>query len=379
MPQAKLSNSFIKTIGKPTNRTDYFDTELKGLVLRASPSGLKTYQLIYRNANSQLKRYKIDNYGSITLNEARVIAQEKLADIARGIDIQTEKKTKKQEIQKSITFGEYKDFYLEWYEANRKVASSAKSVFNVHFTEFNSFKLDQIDHQLIHKWVMKQKKNGHINTSINRRLNLLKSCISRAVDFGYLDKNNLAGFKRLKVDTSPNVRYLSENEETSLNQALLKFPQYIQAIVSVAINTGMRRGEIFNLEWQDIDFFTKTITIQGGTSKSGHTRQIPMNNACYATLKNWESSNICEGIVFKSPKTGRRLDDIKGSIKTLFKQAEILNFRFHDLRHTFASKLVMKGVDLNTVRELLGHSDLTMTLRYAHLAPEHKRKAVELL
>ena len=84
-------------------------------------------------------------------------------------------------------------------------------------------------------------------------------------------------------------------------------------------------------------------------------------------------------LVFKSPITGKKLDSIKKSWSTLIKKANIQNFRFHDLRHNFASQLIMKGESPATVRELVGHSDFKMTLRYAPLAPAHKQKAVDLL
>ena len=89
-------------------------------------------------------------------------------------------------------------------------------------------------------------------------------------------------------------------------------------------------------------------------------------------LRLWRIKTGGQGAVFG-------LTDIKKSFASLLKLAEIQNFRFHDLRHHFASKLVMAGIDLNTVRELLGHVDIRMTLRYSHLAPEHKAAAVEVL
>jgi integrase len=113
-------------------------------------------------------------------------------------------------------------------------------------------------------------------------------------------------------------------------------------------------------------------------AKSGKTRHIPLNKEAYAILEKWYEQNSESILVFPS-RNGERFDNIKSSWEKLLIDAKIQNFRFHDLRHHFASKLVMAAVDLNTVRELLGHADIQMTLRYAHLAPEYKARAVEKL
>jgi integrase len=150
-------------------------------------------------------------------------------------------------------------------------------------------------------------------------------------------------------------------------------------LVIVALNTGLRRGELFNLIWTDVDLRDKRLTVQGQGSKSGNTRYVPLNDEALSTLEAWRNGTKNHGLVFPSPVTGERLNNVRKSWGGIIRKAKIQKFRFHDLRHTFASKLVMAGVDLNTIRELLGHSTMEMTLRYAHLAPEHKAAAVAVL
>jgi integrase len=145
-------------------------------------------------------------------------------------------------------------------------------------------------------------------------------------------------------------------------------------LVLLALNTGLRRGELWNLVWGDIDLKQKMLTVHGQGAKSGQTRHIPLNAKAIDTLK------LHKGKVTPLPGVpvfGRA--EFRTAWNGFLKKAKIKEFRFHDLRHTFASKLVMAGVPLNTVRELLGHSSLEMTLVYAHLAPEGLRDAVELL
>jgi integrase len=150
-------------------------------------------------------------------------------------------------------------------------------------------------------------------------------------------------------------------------------------MILLAMNTGMRRGELFNLHWENIDLDRATITISGDIAKSGKTRHIPLNAISLKVLNDWRRQSQCDGLVFINPVTGNVFDNVTKAWDGILKAAGIEKFRWHDMRHHFASKLVMKGVDLNTVRELLGHADIKMTLRYAHLAPEHKANAVAKL
>jgi integrase len=149
-------------------------------------------------------------------------------------------------------------------------------------------------------------------------------------------------------------------------------------MILLSINTGIRQGEIFSLRWENVNFEQSLLTIEGAYAKSGKTRHIPLNTEAFKVLKGWRQQTENSDFVFPG-KNGQRFNNIKKAWAGLLKSAKIENFRWHDLRHHFASKLVMAEVDLNTVRELLGHSDMSMTLRYAHLAPEHKASAVAKL
>jgi integrase len=119
--------------------------------------------------------------------------------------------------------------------------------------------------------------------------------------------------------------------------------------------------------------------VRGDGAKSGQTRQIPLNDHARDVLKAWRSADAKRDDRVFTGRDGERLTDIKTAWARITKEAKVQAFRFHDLRHTFASKLVQVGIDLNTVRELLGHADIKMTLRYSHLAPEQRRAAVAKL
>lgn len=159
----------------------------------------------------------------------------------------------------------------------------------------------------------------------------------------------------------------------------LAFTDHLKPLVILSINTGLRRGELFDLDWSNVDLERRILTVAGTTAKSKRTRHVPLNREATLVLQSWRAqSDKAEGLVFVND-AGQRFDRVNSSWRRLLKDASISGFRWHDMRHHFASRLVMGGVDLNAVRELLGHSDYAMTLRYAHLAPEHKLKAVEVL
>ncbi|GHS87827.1 hypothetical protein AGMMS49957_08370 [Synergistales bacterium] len=161
-----------------------------------------------------------------------------------------------------------------------------------------------------------------------------------------------------------------------------EFTDHLKPIVLLSLSTGIRRNAVLSLEWRDINFTDRTIMVRAATSKSDKQYYVPLNDLAFETISVWhgQSKRTSPGaLVFPSPQTDKVMDNCNTAWEHLLKRAEIEDFRWHDMRHDFASQLVMAGIDLNTVRELLGHADLKMTLRYAHLAPKNKLQAVKVL
>ena len=205
--------------------------------------------------------------------------------------------------------------------------------------------------------------------TLNRELSLLKHMYTMAIEWGKSKQNPVKKVKKLKGEVK-RVRFLMPGEVQNL---LSNCTDYLKPIVTVAVHTGMRKGELFGLKWEQINFEQKIITLQD--TKNGERRDIPMDETVKTVLMGMERKG---DHVFCNQK-GKAFVRLQRSFEAALKTSKIEDFRFHDLRHTFASNLVMAGEDLNTVRELLGHKDLTMTLRYAHLAPAHKKAAVDAL
>jgi integrase len=153
-----------------------------------------------------------------------------------------------------------------------------------------------------------------------------------------------------------------------------------ETIIVCALETGMRRGEILNLRWSDVDM--KTHTIYLGKTENGESRHVPISNRLFSVLSGLPRRLGSDHIFTGEPKigkTGNPFHDVRTSFENACRKSEVEGFRFHDLRHTAASHLAMAGVPLRTVGEILGHKTAVMTERYAHLTPEHTRKAVESL
>lgn len=400
--KAAITNTLLKNL--PAGPVDIYDTKLTGFVLRVRKSGRASYRVNYGRG----KWYTLGRLTDLKPAQARELAHQILGEAAKGNDPgAARKRAKAKTLREFIT-----KVYAPWLRTNRKHAESYLASLDAHFVaELGAKRLDQITPWVIEKWRMQRRKAGIKPATINRNLDDLRAALHRAVEWGYIDTHPFAGaVKPLKLDSNKRVRFLDPDEEARLRVALeersarvrqerdnanawrrergyaplpnlraARYVDHLEPIVVLCLNTGLRRGELFNLAWEDIDLKRAMLTVEGAGAKSGKTRHVPLNDEARQVLTDWQATTgKAEGLVFPGP-TGNRLNNITKSWTALLKAAKITSFRFHDCRHTFASRLVMAGVDLNTVRELLGHADLKMTLRYAHLAPEHKADAVAKL
>ncbi len=210
--------------------------------------------------------------------------------------------------------------------------------------------------------------------SVNRELALMKTAYNAAIRDGLVFDNPVRAVKLFREQ--PRVRFLTEEEEAKLRKAI---GPDAWPMVEFALHTGMRQGEQFRLRWDDVDLANGIATIP--LSKSGRTRHVYLNETALGVLRT-APSRLKSPYVFPSA-TGATAADPKNFLGRHFlpavKDAGIVGFRWHDLRHTFASRLTMRGAGLRDVQELMGHQTIAMTVRYAHLAPGHLRGAVQLL
>lgn len=209
-------------------------------------------------------------------------------------------------------------------------------------------------------------------STVNRELAILSRIFSLAVEYEVLFYNPCQRVKPLRADNQ-RIRYLTEDEEKRLLEEL-KDNDLTRKIVIFAINTGMRRGEIFNLTWFDTDLNRNVLNVR--QTKTGKDRVIPMNDKVRLMLESMSKTNE---FVFSSPRTNGKLVDVKKGFRKAMENAKIFDLHFHDLRHTFATRLADAGIPLSVIAELLGHSDIRMTKRYSHATDKAKREAVQKL
>ncbi|WP_350187831.1 site-specific integrase [Thalassobaculum sp.] len=378
------------------------DTRMTGFLVRVQPSGLMTFYVEYARG----KRYKLGRTDAVKPEAAREAAKGILADAHLGKDPMEAKRA-----AKAHTFAEFVDeVYAPWAEQNVKSHRNTLTRLRANFPDLSKKKLGEITAWLVEKWRSARLKGGARPSTVNRDLDDLRSVLAKAVKWGHLQANPVVDVKRSRVDDSASIRFLSEDEIGALVKALdereeriraerdnanawrrergyallpdlreTAFADYLKPMVLVSLHTGMRQGEVFQLKWSAVDFTRAIVTVRGETAKSSRTRHIPLNNTARLALSDWrKQAPDPDGLVFPG-KAGEVFNNVRKSWTAVLDGAEIKAFRWHDLRHTFASRLVMAGVDLNTVRELLGHSTIAMTLRYSHLAPEHKAAAVAKL
>ncbi|WP_196140631.1 site-specific integrase [Aliikangiella sp. G2MR2-5] len=413
--KARITKSFLKNLEPKDKPYEVVDTQLNGFLIRIQPSGSMTYYFAYRNKEGVKKRYRIGAVNSVTPQQARDAAEMCSSQVIRGIDPQVRKKEIKQEaeLRKLKTLQNFLDMQYEpWILTHRKRGRDTMQVIRNRFASFLTTSIEDINVLKIEQWRRERVKEGKASTTINRQVAALRAVLSKAVEWDFLEHHPLEKLKPLKVNRTPLVRYLNSDEEERLFAALeerdgelkearsrgnqwrkqrgyeLKPDLYefyyadrMSPMIIVSLKTGLRQGETIGLRWADVhmNHASPYLTVRAEQAKSSRVRHVPLSPTALATFINWRGQCSKKAILVFPSHSGEKLNNVKKAWKSILKKAEIENFRWHDMRHDFASKLVMKGVPLNTVRELCGHADLNTTLRYAHLAPDHKAEAIALL
>jgi integrase len=281
--------------------------------------------------------------------------------------------------EKLTTFNELADRYIENYRDQKSFSRLKYYLLAEYRAIFGPKKLSEITFYELEAFRNRRKKTptraGKLrrDATVNREMSTLRHMLNKAVEWNLLAANPLhEGSKLFFKEGDGRRRFLSNKEIEKLLEAA---GSHLRPILEVALLTGMRREELLSLKWEQIRHGLIYLT----ETKSGRGRQIPINERLAEVLQEIRSRQQLRSPYVLTGPQGERIRECKRAFLTACRRAGIEGFRFHDLRHTFASHLVMKGASLKAVQELLGHRDLKMVMRYAHVNPGHLQEAVDLL
>jgi integrase len=409
----KLTTDEIRRLKRepPATVTDVYDTKQPGLVLRCRPNGRHTYRALLGRG----RWHTLGALKDLELDEARTLTQGVRGDVSKAKALGQEDPVAARAVKrKALTFAAFVEHhYAPWaMEHKRSAIKTLESVETTLIPAFGTLKLPDITPFAVEQWRTRRRRDDKVSAStVNRNLDDLKSMLGKAAAWNLIATNPIASVKRQRIDRTGVVRFLEPAEAQRLLAALTArderqrtareqsnawrrargyqewpplgtYADHLHPFILLLLNTGVRRGEAFALRWQDVDLTRATVTIRGETAKSGQSRVIPLNTTIAEVLTAWRGQwpeATPADLVFASTVSGEALTTIKTGWTSVLKAAKVTGFRLHDCRHHFASQLVMRGVDLVTVSRLLGHSDVRMTMRYSHLAPDHLAAAVAKL
>ena len=356
------------------------------------------------------KDYRIGSYGEYSIEQARIRAREIKASGINGDDLtKLEKahKKNKEKLAKSM-FLTFLDEVYQPHMAGKKCGIKIYKEIRSAFNCWHNKSLSDISPFAIRGWMNEKIKAGDGPVGMNRKLSYLKTALGYAVSQDLINENpfnrlvNDAGkpnWKRKELNNNE-VRRLSDEELTQLLKALRQrdfkkrnpnkqiipihishwretgFADYLEPMVLLALNCGLRRNEIFMLKWGDVDFKTHTIKVQSTHAKSNKSREAPMTKIIEKVLTCWKTQHLDQSndndLVFRSNKRSKNgfvFDNITTSWQNVRETAKLPEFRFHDCRHHYASQLASDGISLYEIKEILGHSDIKITERYAKFMP----------
>ncbi|MBB5456903.1 site-specific integrase [Paraburkholderia sp. Cpub6] len=410
--KVNITREFLRGLEATGKFQEYADADLTGFKVRVLPSGTITFTVRYYKPDGNEGRKRIGTYPAMSASDAREAARRELEQTPTKQDTPAVIEEKKRRHTESVrrahgvpTLRAFLDTdYVSYLEANG-ISTANADLIRSSFPELLDRALDELTPWLLEGWKAKAAKTGIKPKTIANKLHALQGMLRVATDAGHIADNPARKVKRNgRADVV--VRYLSADERERLYAAMeareeanrearqrtiahrrmrkltpppslrnVRYSDHLQPFVVCALNTGMRKGEIFALEWADVDLELRTIHVRRGTTKDDERRDVPMTDELAECFTAWKPL-AHKVYVFGNEDTDAPLTDIGNAWDALLEAAHITGFRFHDCRHDYASKLVSAGVDLNRVRVLLGHSDIKTVLRYAHLAPDHLHDAI---
>lgn len=371
----KLTKTIVEK-AEPKSKGEVFlwDTHLPGFGVRIYPSGKRKYMAQYRTADNRQRRSVIGQHGVLTTEQARDIARDMLAEVRKGGDPAAEKRASRE----APTVRDLAEDYLERYAKPNKrpssVADDQSMLDRTILPKLGQTKVAVVKRQDIEKLHNALGKKPY---AANRQLALLSKMFNLAVAWGWRADNPAKGLPRYQEDRRE--RWLNEQELVDLWQALSQHTNTRAAnAVRLLLLTGSRKNEVLAATWDQFDLERRNWTKPSHHTKQKRTEHVPLSRDAITLLRTMlTEADPASPFLFPGDAKGKPLSDIKKFWQQVRRDVGIEDVRLHDLRHTFASNLVSRGVSLHIVGRLLGHTQPQTTARYAHLDDKALRDATE--
>jgi integrase len=342
----------------------------KGIYERKGKNGDITYYIRYQFHGADVKERVGKKSLGFTKEWAKDALKARLGEIAQG-------RFNLDRTRKPVSFSLLAARYREFGANSKRAWKEEKYITEMFASYFGNLPLSQLTQWQIEKWKTERSKKVKLNT-VNRQLTVIKHMLRKAMEWGMISTNPASGVKRFTVNDQ-RTRFLSADEAQRLLVECLKQEgqPWLAPLVTLAMHTGLRKGELRSLRWDNINLEMGVITVKQG--KTQRIKTISINPPARQAL-DWFAANRYGDYLLMWPG-GDRIGTVTvyDAFNRSCEEAELADFRFNDLRHTFASHLAMSGADLLTLKDLLGHTNIQMTTRYAHLFQEHKAQAVARL
>ena len=374
MPIVKLTNDFLSdslTCPEGKRRVEYCDSggrdSVPGLYVevRDTSPGQGTFYLRYKDQNGKTCHAKLGRTIDIDLASARDKAKILRAQIALGSDPSSDKKAARAILTYSTFF---EDHYLPFAKQRKRTWKRDQELFNLRLKDhFGDKKLNRITRAQIQTFHTGLRNEGLAGATCDHQIKLLRRSLNLAIEWGMLEKNPAAGFQ-LFNDDNKLEQYMDDDELRRLLNVLRTDGN--RAVCDIALwllFTGARLNEALQARWEHVDKANRVWRIPAATSKSKRVRSVPLNDSAIAVLDQLDTKDKFDHL-FINRKTKKPYTTIHKSWVKLRTKAELPHLRVHDLRHQFASQLVSAGKSLFSVQQILGHSNPTVTQRYAHLS-----------
>jgi integrase len=377
MPVITLTQQFIdkQLAAEPgSKRTEHCDSVVPGLYAeaRANSSGLGTYYLRYKDAAKKTCHYRLGTTNELTLSAARKQASQLKADIARGIDPR-EGSTPAPLTMTLKAFLE--NHYLPYVRPRKRSAGYDEQMTRKRIVpSLGNVRLDQLSRLQIQQFHTDLKAEGLAPATCDHHLKMLRHAFNLAVDWDMLEKNPAAKVPLYREDNRKE-RYMNDEELARLLTTLKTTPACNACGVALfLLSTGARLNEALQATWDQVDIENRVWRIPAQNSKSKKPRSVPLNDTALEVLDDLGTKDIST-FLFINHRTGKPLTCINRVWERLRQKAELPHLRIHDLRHQYASMLVNSGRSLYEVQQILGHSDPSVTQRYAHLSSRSLQEA----